>query len=212
MKNLAWLCIASLSLFTAPAAGIASPGMLTEESGNVEVGGKLLRGSKGKSNFLLSVGFAADTNLAFGEALLVYAEPSHTLLFAHVNTRGRHPQVIEEDMTLEKALSRAYGPVGRTFKHLLSLPYDPRLQADSRVEVLMRSAGRTALLASGAVNVEDFAFTTSFSALTLPDGSLDFIGGTHCCSGVICGQMCVTCAGAFFTCDLIGCSINCEYF
>src|SRR5215213_1579992 len=96
---------------------------------------------------------------------------------------------------------------GQSFRHTLSLPYNAKSSADSRIEVLMRSGRQRSLVASGKVDVRDFHYSTSFSVMTLPDGSLDYLGGSHCCSGGICGRMCVTCAGAFFVCDLVGCSI-----
>jgi len=189
------------------AAAEEVPGQATAK---VEVSGKFAQ-QGGASSFRLTVNYSSDSENALGDALLVFAEPSHMLLFAHVDSRFRLKGVGEEDLA-EQALSLVYSRPGRSFQHTIFLPYNPKALADTRVEVVMRSHGQSHLLASGKVNVSDFQYSTTFSTVVLPDGVREYLGGTHCCSNAICGKICVTCSGAFFSCDLINCEINCEYF
>jgi hypothetical protein len=172
-----------------------------------ELSGKALQ-QKGASGYQLRLSYAAESQKVLGDALLIYAEPSYTLLFAHVNSSRRAlAKAGEAEPLSDRALSMVYGPSGK-FRHALTLPYQPQALNDMRIEVVMRSRGEDVLLASGKVNVRDFQYSTTFTAVMLPDGSLDYIGGTHYCRGPNCSQMCVSCAGAFFTCDLITCDIS----
>jgi hypothetical protein len=214
MAGRALLC-AVLIFTTAGVASAASAGVVTrsvEMAGSIEVSGKALEHKGASGYYQLGVTYAAESQKMLGDALLIYAEPSHTLLFAHVNSSRRVlDKTGEEEPISERALSMDYGPSGR-FRHALTLPYQPQALGDTRIEVVMRSRGGDVLLASGKVNVRDFQYSTTFTAVMLPDGGLDYVGGTHCCRGPNCAQMCVSCSGAFFDCDLITCTINCEYF
>lgn len=208
---MALLCAVSATIASFSGPIRAEQGRFIEKTAQIEVGGKLVQES-GKSSFTLTINYSSAARETLGDALLVYAEPSHTLLFIHVNTRGsRAKSLAEENGELEPALARVYSP-GQSFRHTLSLPYDARKMADTRIDVVMKSRGQEFVLASGRVNVTDFQYTTTFSVITLPDGSTDYLGGTHCCSGPQCTKMCTTCPGAFFSCDLVTCTINCESF
>ena len=182
MKRIVLLGVMSMlfgGVFTLAAAEEV-PG---KDTAQVEVSGKLaLRG--GAPSFRLTVNYSSDSENALGDALLVYAEPSHTLLFAHIDSRLRRKGAGEEDLA-EQALSLVYSRPGRSFQHSLSLPYSPKAFADTRVEVVMRSRGQSYLLASGKVNVSDFQYSTTFSTVVLPDGAREFLGGMHCCSNVM---------------------------
>ncbi len=209
MRRIVLLCVMSM-LFggvSTLAAAEEVPGQVTAK---VEVSGKFAQ-QGGTPSFRFTVNYSSDFENSLGDALLIYAEPSHTLLFAHVNSRFRLKGVGEEDLA-EQALSLVYGRPGKRFEHTLSLPYSPKAFGDTRVEVVMRSHGQSYLLASGKVNVSDFQYSTTFSTVILPDGAMEYLGGTHCCSNVVCGKLCTSCPGAFFSCDLINCEISCEYF
>lgn len=210
MRKRTLLCTILVSLAAGPSVVLGVGSFQgTEMAASVEVAGKLLP-LKGSTRYELRVSYAAESRKALGEALLVYAEPSHTLLFAHVNTGWPLGKALENESLAEEALALVNGP-GENFQHALTLPYRPQALDDSRIDVVMRTRGRDVLLASGKVNVRDFQYSTTFSALATP-GGIEYLAGTHCCSGPNCARMCVSCPGAFFSCDLITCTINCEYF
>ncbi len=209
MRRIVLLCVISM-LFGGVSTLATAEEVPGQATAKVDVSGKLTQ-QGGAPSFRLTVSYSSDSENTLGDALLIYAEPSHTLLLAHVNSRLRLKGVGEEDLA-EQALSLVYSRPGRTFQHTLSLPYSPRAFADTRVEVVMRSRGQSYLLASGKVNVSDFQYSTTFSTVARPGGVIEYLGGMHCCSNAICGKICTTCSGAFFSCDLINCDINCEYF
>jgi hypothetical protein len=196
------------SLFLGGVSLLAAREVPPEVTAQVEVSGKLVQ-VDGAPSFRLTVSYLANSENALGDALLIFGEPSHTLLFAHVDTRAPFRGVVDEELG-EKALSLAFGRPGRHFQHALSLAYNPSLLGDTRVEVVMRWHGQSYLLASGRVNVSDFQYSTTFSTLSAADGFKEFLGGMHCCSGPMCGKICATCPTAFFSCDLINCKIDCE--
>jgi hypothetical protein len=204
MRSSALLC--ALSVFLGVVSTLSAEEV--PRDAQVEVSGKLVQGGSAPS-FRLTVSYFAESEDALGDALLVYAEPSHTLLFAHVDTRAPLESPGDEELG-KQALSLAYGRPGRRFQHALSLPYNPKALADTRVEVVMRWRGQSYLLASGKVNVSDFQYSTTFSTLVQVDGFKEFLGGMHCCSGPLCEKVCATCPTAFFECDLVNCTINCQ--
>lgn len=169
----------------------------------VEVSGKLhLSGT-----YLLRVAYRSPKELPPSEALLIYGEPSHTLLLAHVNPDAKW--LAPESLVPAKPLALVYGKT-QSFSHEISLPYNPKVSGDARVVVIMRDRGQDRLIADGKVNVSNFSYVTTFSTIELPDGEFDELR-RHCCKGGKCAQICTECSGAFFTCDLINCDIDCNY-
>lgn len=208
------LLVGLCAVLTALAVGIGlsygDPRASIQRTAEVEVKGKLIQ-ERGLSRFSLSISYKSETFDTLGDALLVYAEPSHVLLFAHVNTRGRTKSLDDLGRELEPALARVYSP-GQRFQHALILPYDPQKLRDTRIEVVMKSRGQDSVLASGNVNLLDFQYSTTFTVATYPDGSIEYLAGNHCCSGPRCSGVCANCPGAFFSCDLINCTITYESY
>lgn len=173
--------------------------------GVVEVSGA---GSKGMgAGYSLSLSYTIDSDAPPGEAVLVYAEPSHILLVQHsFRDRGLGETGFSE------ALAHGRGNT-RSFSYDLLLPYNPRVLGDSAISVVLRSQGRDWLVAAGKVDTRAFNFTTRFEVIHDAEGAIvTTAGAQHCCGGGgRCGQMCVTCDGAFFTCDRINCTIDCGW-
>lgn len=150
----------------------------------------------GKQGFRLNLSYGGGSFTHSGQALLVYAEPSHSLLLAHVD-----PSLVDlADYGAALALTK--GP-SRSIRHSLSLPYQPF--TDKRIVVVLKDgSGSEWVVADATVNLRSFDFSTSFEG--------DPIAGTvyhHCCRGTRCQQICVDCDTPEFTCDLIECDIQC---
>jgi hypothetical protein len=159
----------------------------------LQVSGGLERVS-GRQGFRLDVSYSAESS-PHGKALLVYAEPSHSLLLAHVD-----PDLDLADYREALALTR--GSASRA-RHSLSLAYHPF--ADRRIVVVLKDgSGREQVIADATVNLRSFDFSTSFEGDPIASAVYH-----HCCRGPRCAQMCVDCDTPEFTCDLIECDIQC---
>jgi hypothetical protein len=155
----------------------------------------------------MQVDYSLDSEVPFGDALLIYAEPSHVLLVEH-SFRAGAPSV---DVPA-KALVRGTGNAP-SVRYDLRLPYDPDILGDTGMSIVLLSNGRELLIAAGRVNARHFSFTTSFEVVYSPDNNQFAITRQmHCCGGGgRCGQMCIDCPGAYFTCDRIACTIECGW-
>jgi hypothetical protein len=206
MKRALWL-VAALLLTTGAIRGQMDGGSWKEVAGTgtarVAVSGRAYT----PHSYTLRIAYQSFGGPTLGDALLVYGEPSHTLLLAHVNSAIKG--IPTEERSTADPLVRIYGTAHR-FSHEFSLPYNPKSQGDTRIAVVMRSGGKDILIADGTVNVREFSYVTTFSVMELPDGTFDY-SRTHCCQGTSCNKICTTCDGAFFTCDLINCTIECNY-
>lgn len=201
------LCLVATLLLT---TGAIRGQIETDSRKKVEVGTARVEVSgraHGAHSYTLGVAYRSLGGPILGDALLVYGEPSHTLLLAHVNSATKG--LAAETLGMADPLVRVYG-TAHGFSHELSLPYNPKSQGDTRIAVIMRSGGKDTLISDGTVNVREFSYVTTFSAMELPDGTFDY-SRTHCCQGTSCSKICTTCDGAFFTCDLINCTIECNY-
>ncbi len=175
-------------------------------SGTVEVGGALARAA-GQDGYDLRVRFTAQAETPVAEALLVYAEPSRVLLLAH-QIQGAS----RENGFFADALGSGMGD-SSNFGYNLRLPYNPEFLGDNAIRVVLVSKGKEYLVAAGRINSTHFNVTTSFDVAYGPDGSIEAVTGLqHCCGGGgRCGRMCITCDGAYFTCDRINCTIECGW-
>lgn len=187
IRKLACLAVAITSVVVVPraVAGEAA-GRLGWAEVTVEGG----RDAKGA--FTLALDFQPNMTKT-ATAVLVYAEPSHTLILAHWNGSAQ-PKLLGGELPLVAT----EGVFGRSAPRVIV-----RLDAkgDSRiiVQVLYREERFTA--ADAKVNVESFSFVTRFD----PDN----LGWNHCCSCAGCAKVCEDCSTSRFTCDCIGCTITC---
>lgn len=183
-----WSAIVLLvGCFHLPAAAQQKPATLQMSGGLEHV--------SGREGFRLDISYSAESFPHAGQALLVYAEPSHSLLLAHVDA----------DLDLadyREALALTRGSASRA-RQSLSLPYHPF--TDRRIVVVLKDGGgRDQVLADATVNLRSFDFSTSFEGDPVASSAYH-----HCCRGPRCEQMCVDCDTPEFTCDLIECDIQC---
>lgn len=184
-------CVAALS---------ASTVIAQEYAGALRVAGGREQRSAG-SSYRLDISYDAGLLSANQQAILVYAEPSHSLLLANTNAAAPVAEEYREALALMKGRAES-------FHHSVTLPFRPFL--DHRIVVITKGAdGQERVLADAQVNLRSFSFTTTFAA------SEDFGDPTatqiHCCWGPRCSQECVECDGPEFTCDLIECTIQCGH-
>lgn len=187
------------ALFPAVALLLLCTGSSTaaqEPSGVLKVAGVFGQGA-GRSAFRLD--FTAGLSQPAGEALLVFAEPSHVLLLAHVDPSFQGPDDFRDALALMRAPSDS-------FRHSVTLPYHPL--TDKRILVVLKdNDGRERVVADALVNLHSFDFSTSFAG-DLVSGSTKY---HHCCRGPRCSDMCIDCDTPEFTCDLIDCDIQCGH-
>lgn len=168
-----------------------------QSGGAVHVAGGLVQVT-GRQAFRLDLSLSSESNPQSSEALLVYAEPSHSLLLAHVDASLGDPAAYKDALALTRGSAQKV-------RHSLALPYEPF--TDKRIVVVLKDgAGREWVVADATVNLRSFDFSTSFE--------VDPIAGTiyhHCCRGPRCEQLCVDCDTPEFTCDLVECDIQCGH-
>lgn len=169
------------------------PALAQQNPATLQVSGGLEQVS-GRQAFRLDVAYNAES-FPRAQALLVYGEPSHSLLLAHVD-----PDFDLADHREALALTR--GSAARV-RHSLSLPYHPF--TDRRIVVVLQDAsGNRQVVADATVNLRSFDFSTSFDGDPIASAVYH-----HCCKGPRCEQMCVDCSTPEFTCDLVECDIQC---
>ncbi len=135
------------------------------------------------------------------DALLVFAEPSHTLLLVQ-NADPENPAPLLEG---EKPLATVSGGLEDTAPRVV-VPYE--VNGDTRIVVeLVNSSGRT-IVSDAKINVAAFQFSTTFSP---EHGGPDRYARRHCVSCENCGEMCVECPGPKFSADCIQCTIDCGW-
>ena len=141
------------------------------------------------------------------EALLVYAEPGHQLLLAHV--AGEHrplPTALAVKLKQESPFAYIRGELS-TFEDVVHLPYAPPAAEQHHVVVTLWWAGRETLVTAAQVDPRQFEVSTAF---TQGNGPTRVAGPyEHCCRGDRCSRMCTNCPGPFLVCDLIDCTIEC---
>lgn len=177
-----------LGCFQLPAVAQQNPAALQVSGG--------LEPVSGRQAFRLDISYSAESFPHSGQALLVYAEPSHSLLLAHVDP-------IHHDLAdYKEALALTRGSTLRA-RHSLSLPYRPF--TDRRIVVVLKDgSGHEQVVADATVNLRSFSFSTSFEGDPIASAVFH-----HCCRGPRCSQMCVDCDTPEFTCNLIECDIQC---
>lgn len=168
-----------------------------QSTGTVHAAGGLVR-ITGRQAFRLDLSVSSESVPKSSQALLVYAEPSHSLLLAHVDAS------IGDTAAYQGALALTRGSA-QEVRHSLVLPYEPF--TDKRIVVVLKDGtGRESVVADATLNLRSFDFSTSFE--------VDPIAGTiyhHCCRGSRCDQICVDCDTPEFTCDLVECDIQCGH-
>jgi hypothetical protein len=98
-----------------------------EQSGVLRVTGAFGEGP-GKPVFRLDLTYAGSSTSS-GQALLVFAEPSHSLLLAHVDPSFQSSENFQEALALMRGPSDG-------FRHSVTLPYHPL--TDRRIVVVLR--------------------------------------------------------------------------
>ena len=173
------------------------PAMAQTSTGALQVSGGLVHVS-GRQAFRLELSYNSGISDRADQAILVYAEPSHSLLLAHVDPS------LPDTANFKGALALTRGSVQKA-RHSLSLPYHPF--TDNRIVVVLKDeTGSERRVADATVNLRNFDFSTSFE--------VDPVASTiyhHCCRGPRCAQMCVDCDTPEFTCDLVECDIECGH-
>jgi hypothetical protein len=141
-------------------------------------------------------------------ALVIYSEPSHTLLFAQVNSELPRFHDLARAYEAQGAMVLGWGGLA-SFQQRFPMPrawVPPK--SDDSISAAIRWAGREYTVARAFGHVDDFDFSTRFrQARRGEDFVIEFV--QHCCWGTHCGQMCITCPTAWFFCNLIDCSIEC---
>lgn len=198
--NLHWKVLALL-LVLGSIAGTLSAKNQDDDSGTVRVSG-VLEGNGGKLTYRLKI--SAESGTAFsGRALLVYAEPSHTLLLAHVDPVGSGLESYRGALAMMRGALHA-------FQHSVTVPYHPL--TDRRVVVVVRKEdGQEWVAADALVNLRKFEFSTTISAEESYGELPSAAKYTHCCRGGSCDRICAECETASFTCNLIDCDIQCGH-
>jgi len=178
--------------------GMESVARAQEHSSFVQVAGVFGQGT-GKPAFRLDLTYGAGLSAPAGQALLVFAEPSHSLLLAHVDPSFQGPEDFREALALMRGPSDA-------LRHSVTLPYHPL--TDRRIVVVLKgNDGQERVVADAKVNLRNFEFSTSFEAGPVTNAAVYH----HCCRGTRCSQMCIDCETVSFTCDLIDCDIQCGH-
>ncbi len=181
---------------------------------SVEIAG-VVKSAAGFSVYELEVALALATPIPDGSELLVYAEPSHTLLFSHLTQSGLEPAPKAAQPRREALISTS--SEAPRFRHRATALYDSFNQ-DQHISVSLRLEDREILLAHGTVDLTSFRFTTTFSLSLLKNGKFEPKAASirHCCSSagsemppVPPCSVCETCDTAFFECNVISCTIWC---
>lgn len=159
--------------------------------------------------FLLHVRFEAGVASSPYQALLVYAEPEHRLLFAQFDDASAPPASLREAVEGQGALAALSGSLAKIDVRV-ALPYEPMVVGPDRIEVKLVWEGKAVTVASAAVDPRSFQFLTTFQQG--PRGSHAVVKAEHCCTSQRCGQICTNCNGPFFFCDMIECTIDCIDF
>lgn len=144
MNRICYIVVA-LILFTAPLLAAEPAGTLS------------LLGTATEGKFKLAVEYYPEAAAPELAGLLVWAEPSHTLLLAHWN--NQHPAASVRQRAKDAGpLVETEGLLGESHPRVV-LPYTPAGDEEIRVEAV-RPNGETILLLAGRVNVSQFNVTT----------------------------------------------------
>ena len=186
----------------------------TQTLASAEIGISAFRSlSPGRPATILRVTYQGEKAVAMGDALVVYSEPGHLPLIAHVNSTGAHPKRTELALLAAGALSIAAGS-STEFSHTITIPWDLLVGRElQEVAVVMRDGPKETVLSRVRVSGLPFEASSKFSLRFLGPGRLDYKPGgqwNHC--GPLCGEICTDCQSAFFSCDLVNCDITCESF
>jgi len=138
------------------------------------------------------------------DGVLIFAEPSHTLLLAEDNGQ-------EGGVTLrqgERPLVSVQGPLAENAPQVV-VPYASA--GDTRIVVQLVSGAGRLTVSDGKINVAAFSFSTTFPASVSIDAPISGDPFTHCVTCGSCGKMCVECDGPKFSANCINCTISCGW-
>lgn len=172
----------------------------------IEVAGER-RGSVLAPAYQLSVRFEAGVGTRPFEALRIYAEPGHSLLFEQVDPAMQRGRSAGPESA--SALASLEGELGH-LTHRLILPFEPERHPATRIVVELTWAGRPVVVADAWVDLWNFHVATRFRQGNRGADDLQTI--EHCCRGRRCDWICATCSGPGFFCDLGTCEIECIDF
>lgn len=168
-----------------------------------------------KPETILRVSYRADKAAAMGDALVVYAEPAHIPILAHVNGKSVHAKRAELALLAAGVPAIASGS-STEFSQAVVIPWALLIARELReVAVVMWDGPKETVLSRVRVDGLPFEATSTFSLGLSDSGALDYkLAGQwhHCCRGPLCGEICTDCQSAFFSCNLVNCEISCEDF
>ncbi len=162
-------------------------------------------------NFDISIDYRQAAGAPACDGVAVFAEPSHTLLLALINSKAKRPDSVFSRLP---AGPRGTGDFAAASQRS-SLLYHPavalvggkgvrRPTADSRLDVIVYREGVAHVVTRARVNFSRFRFTSLFD-IGAGGGP---VNETQCC-GDNCG--CVDCgAKNNFCCDMINCKASCS--
>jgi len=140
----------------------------------------------------------------FGAGILVWAEPSHTLLLALWDAE-QPAESTRERLRAWSPLVDIEGSLGTSHPRVTIL-YEPSFDEGIVIEVARLNGERETLMGA-KVDMSSFNVTTKLPGA----GGYKNEGYRHCCSGGDCGTMCTSCVDGYFTCDLVACTISCGW-
>jgi len=190
----AYSVVLVVGIVAVPAA-VLSAGDLAAGLSKVTVQGHQVAGGK--------YSVALETQLSqpnLYDGVLVFAEPSHTLLLVQNNDPNGGVQLGEN----ERPLVSVGGSLTESAPQVV-VRYEA--SGDTRIVVQLASGAERTTVSDARINVAAFEFSTTFSS---GDGNMP-ISYHHCPSCIPCGTMCVDCGGPRFTVDCVGCTIHCGW-
>lgn len=158
----------ALSLLAAVGAQASPWDIVTRVA--VEVSGA--PSAKGTAGYQLAVSYTGHKSIT-PDAIVVFAEPSHTLLLAHVSAQGTARDLIIQKMTSAGALAVTSGS-DLNFRHVLTLPYNPGW-TDERISVVLRSGEGDLLLSNAAMDIDSFHIVSTLTFTNTPTGPVALV-------------------------------------
>lgn len=164
-------------------------------------------GNRENAHLRLRLGLQAGFSAPRYEAVSVYLEPGHQLLFSQWAPWALEVGGFSAEAHRAQALSFVQGDLRRAQVDVRLPAGQLRVSDETRAVVVMRWGGKDFTVAETPVGREAFGFRSEFTHDKGPGSPVRTI--THCCSGPRCSQMCATCPGPGFFCDLVSCEIEC---
>lgn len=192
------------SLISLVVSVLLSTGLLAAEVAEQNLAVRL-QGTLGKGG---SLRLAVETGSVASRSLMVFSEPSHTLLLLVVDTEFARTEAGRDWLDVLKSKSQPIVTVTTTLPNAEPLVETKgRPLSDDRIAVWVLGqdgAGKHTemLVADAQVGNREFGFSTF-----IDPGTGARI--THCCEGAVCGKNCVECTGPRFTCCINAPPMDC---